>query len=111
MRDKKNTLIVVVASIFLIGLVVVSLMSGREKNAKDLVAQTVVVEGSVVTDSEMPTSEPLTTEVQDSPDPSLAVELEEIAVPTPRAGLESTNPASVNLESGGIQLVEAFAFW
>lgn len=31
--------------------------------------------------------------------------------PTPRAELESTDPASVNLASGQVQLVELFAFW
>jgi flagellar basal body-associated protein FliL len=33
------------------------------------------------------------------------------AVPTARAGLESTNPATVKLASGDIQLIELFAFW
>ena len=31
--------------------------------------------------------------------------------PTPRQELESTNPDTVNLASGGVQLVEVFAFW
>jgi hypothetical protein len=31
--------------------------------------------------------------------------------PTPRLGLESTDPASVELASGKLQLVEIFAFW
>ena len=33
------------------------------------------------------------------------------SLPTQRAELESTNPSSVNLASGTIQLVEVFAFW
>jgi len=36
---------------------------------------------------------------------------EEIILPTPRADLESTDPTRINLASGKIQLVEAFAFW
>jgi hypothetical protein len=32
-------------------------------------------------------------------------------LPTPRSELESTDPASVNLASGNIQLIELFAFW
>ena len=32
-------------------------------------------------------------------------------LPTPRVDLESTDPSSVNLASGGLQLVELFAFW
>ncbi len=35
----------------------------------------------------------------------------EKVIPTPRAGLEATDPSSVNLLSGNVQLVEAFAFW
>jgi hypothetical protein len=31
--------------------------------------------------------------------------------PTPRAGLVATDPSTVNLASGEIQLVEFFAFW
>lgn len=31
--------------------------------------------------------------------------------PTPRAGLEATDPEKVMLASGDIQLVEFFAFW
>ncbi|NOQ39016.1 MAG: hypothetical protein GQ562_01750, partial [Anaerolineales bacterium] len=33
------------------------------------------------------------------------------ALPTARAGLESTNPETVKLASGDIQFVELFAFW
>ncbi len=33
------------------------------------------------------------------------------AVPTARAGLESTNPEEVKLASGDLQLIELFAFW
>jgi len=36
---------------------------------------------------------------------------EQAGVPTPRAGLESTDPATVHLASGDIQLIEFFAFW
>lgn len=32
-------------------------------------------------------------------------------LPTPRSGLEASDPDSVELASGSLQLVEAFAFW
>lgn len=35
----------------------------------------------------------------------------ETVPPTPRTELEGTDPASVNLASGNLQLVELFAFW
>lgn len=31
--------------------------------------------------------------------------------PTPRSGLEATDPTTVNLASGQVQMVEFFAFW
>lgn len=37
--------------------------------------------------------------------------LEEMAAPTPRADLYATDPATVSLASGDVQLVEMFAFW
>jgi hypothetical protein len=48
--------------------------------------------------------------VDDSPTKTLVV-AEEGIVPTPRSGLESTDPSVVNLASGEIQLVEFFAYW
>jgi len=32
-------------------------------------------------------------------------------VPTQRIGLEATDPGSVNLMTGNVQFIEAFAFW
>lgn len=32
-------------------------------------------------------------------------------LPTPRPALDSTDPGAVNLASGGLQLVELFAYW
>ena len=46
-----------------------------------------------------------------TPEPAEATQEIVAVVPTVRAGLESTDPASVNLVSGNIQLVEIFAFW
>ena len=35
----------------------------------------------------------------------------DIVAPAPKTGLVATDPNSVNLISGQVQLVEAFAFW
>jgi hypothetical protein len=40
-----------------------------------------------------------------------ATEEEEKQRPTPRTGLEATNPSNVKLASGKPQLVEYFAYW
>jgi len=37
--------------------------------------------------------------------------LANLATPTPRAGLEASDPAEFALASGDLQLVEFFAFW
>ena len=43
--------------------------------------------------------------------PSGDTESPSASIPTARAGLEGTDPGTVNLASGEIQLIEAFAFW
>jgi len=45
--------------------------------------------------------------------PQIVSSSEEIngQLPTARTGLEATDPGTVNLKSGSLQLVEAFAFW
>ncbi len=47
----------------------------------------------------------------DVPMPATVTVQSERIVPTPRTGLEATDPGSVNLLSGNVQFVEAFAFW
>ena len=47
-----------------------------------------------------------TAEAYPEPQPTTVV-----VPPTPRAAMEATDPATVSLASGGIQLVEFFAFW
>ena len=54
----------------------------------------------------VPSSSPAETKVAASPTP-----LETAVVPTPRAGLQATDPSTVKLAAGQPQLVEFFAFW
>jgi len=50
---------------------------------------------------------------EEEPTPEIDVEStnEPIIPPTPRTGMVSTDPSTVNLASGDIQLIEIFAFW
>ncbi len=57
-----------------------------------------------ITTTDLPTIEP-TTEGISSTETSERVE------PTARVGLQGTDPETVNLASGDIQLIEFFAFW
>jgi hypothetical protein len=64
--------------------------------------------------SPTPSGEELVTQVPDStpsPTPESGTENEPVVTPTVRVGLQSTDPNTVNLAAGEIQLVEFFAYW
>jgi hypothetical protein len=62
---------------------------------------------------EEPTQESLSvTEIQEKPTiDSTQTSVAEPMVPTPREGLEATDPSTVVLASGKLTFVEFFAFW
>ncbi len=58
-----------------------------------------------------PTETPVESEMPEG-EPEAAEEMaDESPPPVLKTGLEATNPSTVNLASGKIQLVELFAFW
>jgi len=106
MRDKNKAMIILITAVLLVGIAIVFVISGRDNKSQLTVDQSGTVEEVVVSDTEVPA-----TEVQQAPDPTQTEVVEEQVLPTIRAGLGSTDPATVNLASGEIQLVEVFAFW
>lgn len=54
-----------------------------------------------------PSAEPAQGEIEGEAEVKMSPEIQ----PTTRAGLEATDPETVRLVSGDIQLVEFFAFW
>jgi len=106
MRGNNKILIVIIVAVLLMGIAGVFVVFPRSKGSEQVVTNPVLVKEAVVTDSEK-----LTIEVQEAADPTQSEVVDEQIIPTPRSGLESTNPATVNLTSGEIQLVEVFAFW
>ena len=110
MKDNQKLIVVLRAVVLIIGVISVFVFNGnRGEKAGD--ADVVVTEGN--TSEVIETEEPKTGSV-----PTLEVVqetaedvTEESLVPTPRAGLESTDPSVVSLASGEIQLVEFFAYW
>ena len=69
---------------------------------------------AVATDTSAP--EPVETSgLENSPQPAAtetqAAPGETTPLPTPRQNLEATDPSTVKLDSGQVQLVEFFAFW
>jgi len=105
MREKNKILIILVTVIFLVGIALVFIVGGN-KDSEQVIVQTEVVEEVAAADTEMPAADD-----QKAADPFQAEVVEEQILTTPRTGLESTDPATVSLASGEIQLIEVFAFW
>ncbi len=106
MRDKNKKISVLLIALLLIGIAVVFVVTGRNERTEQITDQSAQVEEIVNADTEVPI-----TEVQEAAESTEEAVVEEQAPPAPRAGLESTDPSTVNLASGKIQLVEVFAFW
>ena len=106
MRDKNKIVSVLLIALLLIGIAVVFVVTGRNERTEQITDQSAQVEEIVNADTEVPI-----TEVQEAAESTEEAVIEEQAPPAPRAGLESTDPATVNLASGQLQLVEVFAFW
>jgi len=106
MRDKNKIMSVLLIALLLIGIAVVFVVTGRNERTEQITDQSAQVEEIVNADTEVPINE-----VQEAAESTEEAVIEEQAPPAPRAGLESTDPATVNLASGQLQLVEVFAFW
>ena len=106
MREKNRLIGVLLVALLFIGIAAVLVVTGRSENSEQAIDQSVQVGEIVLADTEIPA-----TEIQEGAKPTEEVVVEAQSPPAPRAGLESTDPATVNLASGQLQLVEVFAFW
>jgi len=102
---KENRTIIVVVLIVLLLLGVVFVFVGGKKSSDNVevvsVPNTIVVQDTVVVEQ--------TNEGSEEKD---AATIEPVDVePTPREGLQATDPSTVNLASGGLLFVEAFDFY
>jgi len=111
MKDNRKILILIIG-VFLIFVITAIYIVGNRGSTGEVASSGIVTEES--------SGESSDTEISDTGDiaaseaaPETAISTKEVVtvIPTVRAGLESTDPASVNLTSGDIQLVEIFAFW
>lgn len=105
MRENKKNLLILIVAMLLVA-AVFFVVIGRNKDPNEIVIQPQVNEEVAVFDTPGPA-----TEIEQAADPTQTVTVEDQIPPTPRTGLESTDPATVNLASGDIQLIEVFAFW
>ena len=110
MKDNRITIVITLAAMVIVGVTACG-VSGNKKTpsvdytisvvAEEVSKDTLVQEeANIVENEEMSQS-------SEAADPAA----DKIVLPTVRAGLESTNPASVTLASGELQLIEFFAFW
>lgn len=105
MEDNRIVIAGVVIAALIAGVSLVFLGGRNDAGVSDIVSvPEVITEGEGISDVIQETtavvSVPATVTVQS-----------EQVIPTPRTGLEATDPGSVNLLSGNVQFVEAFAFW
>lgn len=107
MINKKNLKNGMIAGILLIGMsAIAAACSPGIANQNEVNQPTAAV--ALVQSTEMPATEVV--QVGEGT-PSGESESSAPPVPTARTGLESTDPGTVKLASGEIQLIEAFAFW
>jgi hypothetical protein len=111
--DNKRLLVTIVIGVILVG-GLAFLLWPRQANPVTVtenqngLATSIPTETSVVISPENTPTEGS----GDSATPTTEATVEEPSLPpTPRQELESTNPDTVSLASGGLQLVEVFAFW
>ncbi len=103
MRD--NRIIIAGVIIVLLAAGVVIVFTG-DRGATPAVQVVSTVEEQVVENTEVVVAP--TTNVSE---PAPATETSEPVAPAPKAELSATDPGTVNLVSGNLQFVEAFAFW
>ena len=104
----KNNKILILVLVVLIGAAAYLFWPGRKETAQEseMVRETLPAEELIEAPTETAGSvEVSTTELPPQNSPT------QVNIPTPRDELESTDPGSVTLASGEIQLVELFAFW
>jgi hypothetical protein len=107
--SKNRTIIIAIIALLILGGGGLLLVSGnRSDSSGEIVSapiQETVIETEAVVEEVI---QETATETVNTPEVSIE---EESQAPTPRVGLVATDPSTVELASGKLQLVEAFAFW
>ena len=106
MKEKNKIVSILIIALLLVGIAIVFVITGKSEKSELITDSATQVEEVVIAETEVPA-----TEIQEAAESTVEVVVEEQVPPAPKAGLESTDPATVNLASGQLQLVEVFAFW
>ncbi len=105
MKDNRIVIVGVVIAVLIAGVSIVFLVGRNNAGGSDILSvPEVITEGEGTSDVIQETA------VVVAVTTTVTVQSEQV-IPTPRTGLEATDPDSVNLLSGNVQFVEAFAFW
>lgn len=107
MRDNKKIVTVVGVLILLVG-ISAAFFLGRIGNGKDAVFVSSDETANIELAADVTAAAVIS---ENEANPTEEVVFVEAAIPTPKTGLASTDPSTVNLASGEPQLVELFAFW
>jgi hypothetical protein len=114
MKNRKNFTVGIVLLIVAVGSGIVFLGSGRDTVPETALSSQKTEVGvetkSISQDVENTAEENQGVVSTDTEGEEISLPTQNI-VPTQRVGLQETDPGSVNLSSGDIQLIEFFAFW
>ena len=111
MKINRKVVVFVVAALFIVGILAVMVVD-RKDPAMQVTVAVAPTEASVVENIQSESTQVVVDVLEETePEPTVAEQVPEVVAPVPKTGLESTNPAAVNLANGDIQLIEMFAFW
>lgn len=105
MRQNNKFITGIIIAILVLGGAVAFIFIGRNESHEQVSSQPEAAETAVIV-TDIPA-----VEAQEDTEPTQEVVIDQQVPPTPRVGLQSTDPETVNLASGEYQLIEAFAFW
>ena len=108
MQDNRKLIFLVLTLVILVAISGVVILNQRGSGSNELSTEP-AKEEIVAIDTQVVTPEENIAENYEEATLVVAEETEE--PPATKTGLESTDPKTVNLASGSIQLVELFAFW
>jgi hypothetical protein len=111
MNDQRNIMFFILAVVVIVGfaeLLIIGIGSRRSAAVVEPGKKEIAADREILSQK---TPESTDSEDGEEVKATSPVEENEIIAPTPREGLVSSDPGSVHLASGEIQLVEFFAFW
>ena len=108
MQDNKKLIFLILVLVLLVGISGVVILTRKDSVAEEILTDSTVEEMAVI---EALTEVTVVEDTSGQEEATQVAEVETTNPPVTKTGLESTDPSTVTLASGSIQLVELFAFW